>query len=202
VHPLPIMRCEPRGCQARVVSPRIRWKKISRRLQSIFPQCYRLRSTGRCQEFLDWAKSACAEEPAFATEVENNGWRPAALNIVEEALRAGHSHVDIYLDIVADALHRVGKLWELNRVSVAQEHMATALTRRPSARTNGGNRRSGRTASDWSQPGGRFLGSNSPLLSALELLTKARRMYCAFPQTLVSNLPSAAIEKSALPGSL
>ena len=58
----------------------------------------------------------------------SSGQRQAALNIVEEALRAGHSHLDIYVDVFADSLHRVGKLWEQNKISVAQEHIATSIT--------------------------------------------------------------------------
>ena len=56
------------------------------------------------------------------------GQRQAALNIVEEALRGGYSHVDIYVDVFAESLHRVGELWEMNKISVAQEHIATAIT--------------------------------------------------------------------------
>lgn len=56
------------------------------------------------------------------------GHRRAALGIVEEALRDGHSHVDVYVDVFTEALHRVGELWELNKISVAQEHMATSIT--------------------------------------------------------------------------
>jgi MerR family transcriptional regulator, light-induced transcriptional regulator len=57
-----------------------------------------------------------------------SGQRQAALNSVEEALRAGHSHVDIYVNVFADSLHRIGELWELNKISVAQEHIATSIT--------------------------------------------------------------------------
>ncbi len=56
------------------------------------------------------------------------GQRQAAINIIEEALRAGHSQVDIYVDVFAESLHRVGKLWESNHITVAQEHTATAIT--------------------------------------------------------------------------
>ncbi len=56
------------------------------------------------------------------------GRRQAALNVVEEVLRSGFSHVDIYLNVFTDALHRVGELWEQNKISVAQEHIATAIT--------------------------------------------------------------------------
>jgi hypothetical protein len=37
-----------------------------------------------------------------------NGQRQAALSVVEEALRAGHSHLDIDVDVVADALQQIG----------------------------------------------------------------------------------------------
>jgi len=57
-----------------------------------------------------------------------SGQRQAAINIIEEALRAGQSHVDIYVNVFAQSLHRVGELWELNKISVAQEHIATAIT--------------------------------------------------------------------------
>jgi cobalamin-dependent methionine synthase I len=42
--------------------------------------------------------------------------------------RAGHSHLDIYVDVFAESLYRVGKLWEQNTISVAQEHIATSIT--------------------------------------------------------------------------
>ncbi len=57
-----------------------------------------------------------------------SGQREAAINIVEEALRNGASHVDIYVKLFAESLHEVGELWEMNKISVAQEHMATAIT--------------------------------------------------------------------------
>jgi methanogenic corrinoid protein MtbC1 len=56
------------------------------------------------------------------------GQRKAALTIVDEALRAGHSHVDIYVNVFTEALHSIGELWESNKISVAQEHMATSIT--------------------------------------------------------------------------
>jgi len=56
------------------------------------------------------------------------GQRKAALTIVDKALRAGHSHIDIYVNVFTEALHRVGELWERNTISVAQEHMATSIT--------------------------------------------------------------------------
>ena len=55
--------------------------------------------------------------------------RPAAARaVVEAALEAGLSARSVYLDVLQPALHEVGRLWELGRASVAQEHLATATT--------------------------------------------------------------------------
>jgi methanogenic corrinoid protein MtbC1 len=56
------------------------------------------------------------------------GQRKSALTIVEETLRNGYSHIDIYVNVYAKALHRIGELWEMNKISVTQEHMATSIT--------------------------------------------------------------------------
>jgi methanogenic corrinoid protein MtbC1 len=47
---------------------------------------------------------------------------------VQEALRQGVTAVDIYLRVLQDSQYRVGELWESNRITVAQEHMATGIT--------------------------------------------------------------------------
>lgn len=56
-----------------------------------------------------------------------NGRRQAACNILLEALRTGHSLAEIYVEVVQTAMYQVGVLWESNRISVATEHMATAI---------------------------------------------------------------------------
>ena len=56
------------------------------------------------------------------------GHRQAALNIALEALRNGVAVQDLYADVFQDALYEVGRLWETNAITVAQEHMATAVT--------------------------------------------------------------------------
>ena len=47
---------------------------------------------------------------------------------MEEALRSGADAVDIYLELFQTALFEVGRLWETAQISVATEHMATAIT--------------------------------------------------------------------------
>ena len=56
------------------------------------------------------------------------GHRKVAWNVVREALRAGHQLPDVYIAILQESLYAVGRLWETNQISVAQEHMATAIT--------------------------------------------------------------------------
>lgn len=62
------------------------------------------------------------------TEAATGGNRQAALALVLEAVRQGHPVIDLYADVLQPALYRVGRLWEENQISVAQEHMATAIT--------------------------------------------------------------------------
>jgi methanogenic corrinoid protein MtbC1 len=56
------------------------------------------------------------------------GDRAAAEGVMEEALRSGADAVDIYLELFQTALFEVGRLWETAQISVATEHMATAIT--------------------------------------------------------------------------
>jgi methanogenic corrinoid protein MtbC1 len=57
-----------------------------------------------------------------------NGQRHAALRIAREALRSGLTLPQLYVDVFQTALYEVGARWEANRVTVAQEHIATAIT--------------------------------------------------------------------------
>ena len=143
------------------------------------------------------------------------GQRQAALNIIEEALRGGHSHVDIYVDVFAESLHRVGELWEMNKISVAQEHIATAITQYAIAaiypklvpdeihRVNmvvtgvagelhqiGANLvADAMEATGWTV---RFLGTNLPHSSVLSTIDEISADVLCISTTIVANLPSAA----------
>jgi len=57
-----------------------------------------------------------------------HGQRQAAVSIAVEAVRQGQSVVDIYADVLQESLYEVGRLWVTNRITVATEHMATAIT--------------------------------------------------------------------------
>ena len=56
------------------------------------------------------------------------GRRKTALDIIMDAYRGGYPIPDIYMEIFQEALYEIGRLWESNRISVANEHMGTAIT--------------------------------------------------------------------------
>jgi methanogenic corrinoid protein MtbC1 len=57
------------------------------------------------------------------------GDRREALRVVEdEGLGRGISPADIHLSVVQPAQYEIGRLWQENTISVAQEHVATAIS--------------------------------------------------------------------------
>jgi methanogenic corrinoid protein MtbC1 len=57
------------------------------------------------------------------------GDRRTALRIViDEGLGAGHAVHELHADVVQAAQAEIGRLWQQNRISIAQEHMATAIS--------------------------------------------------------------------------
>jgi methanogenic corrinoid protein MtbC1 len=55
------------------------------------------------------------------------GHQHDALAVVNRCIDSGHSLVDIELHVIQPSLYHIGEEWQTNRVSVAKEHMATAL---------------------------------------------------------------------------
>jgi methanogenic corrinoid protein MtbC1 len=56
------------------------------------------------------------------------GDRRAALQFIDEALRGGASADDVRCRVVQAAQREIGRLWQEDRISIAQEHMATAIS--------------------------------------------------------------------------
>jgi methanogenic corrinoid protein MtbC1 len=54
--------------------------------------------------------------------------RQAALELVQEAIRSGVGLREIWLRVFQDSQYEVGRLWQSNRISIAQEHYCTAAT--------------------------------------------------------------------------
>jgi MerR family transcriptional regulator, light-induced transcriptional regulator len=58
------------------------------------------------------------------------GLHRQAEEVTQRALNEGISAGDIYLNIFQNAAYEIGRLWQINRISVAQEHHATAIIER------------------------------------------------------------------------
>jgi MerR family transcriptional regulator, light-induced transcriptional regulator len=142
-----------------------------------------------------------------------SGQRQAAVNIAEGALRAGHSHIDVYVGVFTEALRSVGQLWESNKISVAHEHMATSTTQYVMAAiyprlvpvdsyrgsmvvtgVSGEMHQIGANlvadsmeAMGWSV---RFLGSNLPHASVVSAIQETSADVLCISTTIVANLPS------------
>lgn len=54
--------------------------------------------------------------------------RRGALNTARTALAEGVDIRDLYMEVIQPAMYEVGRLWESNQFTVAQEHLATAIT--------------------------------------------------------------------------
>jgi methanogenic corrinoid protein MtbC1 len=56
------------------------------------------------------------------------GKRKTALELIMDAYRGGYAIPGIYMDVFQEALYEIGRLWETNQITVADEHMGTAIT--------------------------------------------------------------------------
>lgn len=79
-------------------------------------------------------------------QAQVTGDQRSALRIVREALADGHSVRVLQVDVIQAAQQEIGRLWQENRISIAHEHMATAISqvalvhlmeRAPAPRTRG-----------------------------------------------------------------
>jgi MerR family transcriptional regulator, light-induced transcriptional regulator len=65
------------------------------------------------------------------------GDRRAAFRVIDEARTAGLALATIYMEVFQPALREIGRLWQVNAISVADEHLATAITQAAMARVYG-----------------------------------------------------------------
>ena len=56
------------------------------------------------------------------------GKRKESSDLAHKFLSENHSITDLYEEVMKPALYEVGELWEKNKISVATEHMATAIS--------------------------------------------------------------------------
>jgi methanogenic corrinoid protein MtbC1 len=64
---------------------------------------------------------------AYVTAI-TTGKKVEALNIIQGLIDKGESIPKIYEKIIVPSQYEVGRLWEMNKISVAQEHLATNIS--------------------------------------------------------------------------
>lgn len=141
------------------------------------------------------------------------GERKQCEKIVLDLVAEGVGLKDLYVNLFQRALYHVGELWESQQVSVAVEHLATAITERMltlvQAQTFSGQARD-RTiiiacvADEYHQLGGRmiadfcelhgwrspFLGANTPVADLLKLIEERHPTLLGLSLSIYFNLPA------------
>lgn len=79
------------------------------------------------------AVEACETDPLYDlsrryTSTLLDGKRHAASRLIQQSVEAGVSIRDLYLHVFQRSQHEIGRLWQTNQLSVAQEHYCTAAT--------------------------------------------------------------------------
>lgn len=150
-----------------------------------------------------------------------DGDRRAALRFIEEALRSGATADDVRRRVVQAAQREIGRLWQEDRISIAQEHMATAISQLALAhlfqhatfRPRVGKKIlvacvpgeqhdfPARLLADALECAGydvRFLGADVPLDSLLRAIEAERPDVLALSVTMVFNMPSLSATVQAV----
>jgi methanogenic corrinoid protein MtbC1 len=143
--------------------------------------------------------------------------------ILHDLVAAGVGLKDLYVRLFQRSLYEVGELWEGNRISIAVEHLATAITERMlalvQAQVFSGTARKrsiviacvtgeyhqigARIVADYCELlgwRGHFLGANTPLPALLQLIEERRPDMVALSVTLRANLPAVFSAVHAIAG--
>lgn len=110
-------------------------------LQQTLPTAFYDIARGYVEQGLDQLPQFPSELPSFMAEPDSfsdlakqyldallAGERRRASQLVMEAVSAGASVKEIYLRVFQPSQHEIGRLWQINELSVAQEHYCTAAT--------------------------------------------------------------------------
>ncbi len=140
--------------------------------------------------------------------------RAQAIELIERAMKNGTDLVDLYLEVFQPLLREVGRLWQMNRLTVAQEHYCTAVVQLLMGRFSAdifGAERVGYTVvaacvgdelheiglrmvadcfemSGWDS---HFLGANVPTNDLLDILDSSNADVLCLSVTLATHLPIA-----------
>jgi len=141
------------------------------------------------------------------------GDRHTCQGVVEQLLASGVAIRHLYVGLFQHSLYQVGELWERNQISVATEHLATAITESLLTlvypvifRTPRCGRRAvvSCVANEYHQLGGKmvadilelngwdsyFLGANTPVDALLELIEEKQPELLCLSLSVYFNLPS------------
>jgi methanogenic corrinoid protein MtbC1 len=160
-------------------------------------------------------------------QAQVTGDQRGALRIVREAVADGHSVRAVQEGVIQAAQHEIGRLWQENRLSIAHEHMATAISQMalvhlfelaPAPRANGRtivvacvegelHDLPARLVADYLESEGfavRFLGANVPTESLGRLLAEDPPDLLALSVTMSFNVAglraAVAAVRERLPG--
>ena len=151
------------------------------------------------------------------------GNRTECARIVQELVASGTGLKDLYTDLFQRAQYQVGELWEHQRISVAVEHLSTAITERmltlvqAQAFSRPAIERTiiiACVADEYHQLGGRmiadfcelrgwrgyFLGANTPLPDLLQLIEVRRPDLLGLSLSIYFNLPALLKALDAVSG--
>lgn len=140
-------------------------------------------------------------------------WAEALRLVRVEAIASGVSIERLYLDVIAAAQHEIGRLWQQNRITVAQEHIATGIAHLslaqlypslPRATPNGKlllvacvpgetHELGVRMVADFCEMAGfdvRFLGGDVPAESIVRMILETQPDVVALGVTVPFNVPS------------
>jgi MerR family transcriptional regulator, light-induced transcriptional regulator len=138
---------------------------------------------------------------------------PRACHVIDHELSLGTPVRDLQLRLIAPAQHEIGRLWQENLITVAQEHLATSISQLalsrlyphlPRERVNGlsavvacvpGERHDlgARMGADFLEMVGfdvRFLGADVSLQTLLEAIEQDRPALLGLSATLAFHLPA------------
>jgi methanogenic corrinoid protein MtbC1 len=140
------------------------------------------------------------------------GAKQECVAILEELVKTNISIEDIYTQLFQRSLYQVGEYWELNKISVATEHMATAITENLMIRLQPkifSTQRTGKkaviacVANEYHQVGakmvadifemngwdGYFIGANTPLRELIRFLESKNPDLVGLSLSIFFNLP-------------
>lgn len=147
--------------------------------------------------------------------------REAVRIVIDEGLGCGASINELQIDVIRSAQVETGRLWQLNQLSVAQEHMVTAISssalsalmeRAPAARPNGKkvvvacvegeqHELAARLAADMLELGGfdlRFLGGDVPHDHLMSMVRQENPDLVGLSVTMLYNLQSLRVAVAML----